>query len=31
VVEAARRLGIARSTLYQKLKEHGLDLARFKP
>jgi DNA-binding NtrC family response regulator len=31
VVEAARRLGIARSTVYQKLKEHGLDLARFKP
>jgi DNA-binding NtrC family response regulator len=29
VVEAARRLGIPRSTLYQKIKELRVDLARF--
>ncbi|HEV2856160.1 MAG TPA: sigma-54 dependent transcriptional regulator [Thermoanaerobaculia bacterium] len=29
VVNAARRLGIPRSTLYQKIKEHAVDLARF--
>ncbi len=29
VVNAARRLGIPRSTLYQKIKEHRVDLSRF--
>jgi DNA-binding NtrC family response regulator len=29
VVNAARRLGIPRSTLYQKIKEHAVDLSRF--
>ena len=29
VVKAARRLGIPRSTLYQKIREHSVDLARF--
>jgi DNA-binding NtrC family response regulator len=29
VVNAARRLGIPRSTLYQKIKEHAVDLGRF--
>ena len=29
VVSAARRLGIPRSTLYQKIREQGVDLARF--
>ncbi|HEY9421162.1 MAG TPA: sigma-54 dependent transcriptional regulator [Thermoanaerobaculia bacterium] len=29
VVNAARRLGIPRSTLYQKIKEHSVDLSRF--
>ena len=31
VVNAARRLGIPRSTLYQKIKEHSVDLASFQP
>jgi DNA-binding NtrC family response regulator len=30
VAEAARRLGIPRSSLYQKIKDHGIDLERFK-
>lgn len=30
VVNAARRLGIPRSTLYQKIKEHRVSLSRFK-
>jgi DNA-binding NtrC family response regulator len=29
VVTAAGRLGIPRSTLYQKIKEHGIDLSRY--
>jgi DNA-binding NtrC family response regulator len=29
VVNAARRLGIPRSTLYQKIREHRVDLSRF--
>lgn len=29
VVTAALRLGIPRSTLYQKIKEHGIDLSRY--
>jgi transcriptional regulator of acetoin/glycerol metabolism len=28
VQRAARRLGIPRSTLYQKLKQHGIELSR---
>jgi transcriptional regulator of acetoin/glycerol metabolism len=29
VVNAAQRLGIPRSTLYQKIKEYAVDLSRF--
>jgi DNA-binding NtrC family response regulator len=31
VVHAAQRLAIPRSTLYQKIKEHGIDLSRYQP
>jgi DNA-binding NtrC family response regulator len=31
VVAAAQRLGVPRSTLYQKIKEHQLKLSRFQP
>jgi DNA-binding NtrC family response regulator len=31
VAVAAGRLGIPRSTLYQKLKEHGIDVTQFQP